>query len=101
MIVQVRITTAWRQTSWLFTSYNQTVELRTLSARVMIGFEVLRAFRLYVQYSNRLAMLSQLIKSFFLKKSYSVYSVFKLDTDSVFKMAKIIITSEIAEFSDS
>ena len=68
---------------------------------VMIGFEVLRAFRLYVQYSNRLAMLSQLIKSFFLKKSYSVYSVFKLDTDSVLKMAKIIITSEIAEFSDS
>ena len=67
----------------------------------MIGFEVLRAFRLYVQYSNRLAMLSQLIKSFFLKKSYSVYSVFKLDTDSVLKMAKIIITSEIAEFSDS
>ena len=46
-------------------------------------------------------MLSQLIKSFFLKKSYSVYSVFKLDTDSVLKMAKIIITSEIAEFSDS
>ena len=68
---------------------------------VMIGFEVLRAFRLYVQYSNRLAMLSQLIKSFFFKKSYSVYSVFKLDTDSVLKMAKIIITSEIAEFSDS
>ena len=67
----------------------------------MIGFEVLRAFRLYVQYSNRLAMLSQLIKSFFLKKSYSVYSVFKLDTDSVLKMAKIIRTSEIAEFSDS
>ena len=67
----------------------------------MIGFQVLRAFRLYVQYSNRLAMLSQLIKSFFLKKSYSVYSVFKLDTDSVLKMAKIIITSEIAEFSDS
>ena len=67
----------------------------------MIGFEVLRAFRLYVQYSNRLAMLSQLIKSFFLKKSYSVYSVFKLDTDSVLKMAKIIITSEIAGFSDS
>ena len=67
----------------------------------MIGFEVLRAFRLYVQYSNRLAMLSQLIKSFFKKKSYSVYSVFKLDTDSVLKMAKIIITSEIAEFSDS
>ena len=67
----------------------------------MIGFEVLRAFRLYVQYSNRLAMLSQLIKSFFLKKCYSVYSVFKLDTDSVLKMAKIIITSEIAEFSDS
>ena len=66
-----------------------------------MGFEVLRAFRLYVQYSNRLAMLSQLIKSFFLKKSYSVYSVFKLDTDSVLKMAKIIITSEIAEFSDS
>ena len=67
----------------------------------MIGFEVLRAFRLYVQYSNRLAMLSQLIKSFFKKKSYSVYSVFKLDTDSVLKMAKIIRTSEIAEFSDS
>ena len=67
----------------------------------MIGFEVLRAFRLYFQYSNRLAMLSQLIKSFFKKKSYSVYSVFKLDTDSVLKMAKIIITSEIAEFSDS
>ena len=67
----------------------------------MIGFEVLRAFRLYVQYSNRLAMLSQLIKSFFKKKSYSVYSVFKLDTDSVLKMAKIIITSEIAAFSDS
>ena len=67
----------------------------------MIGFEVLRAFRLYVQYSNRLAMLSQLIKSFFKKKSYSVYSVFKLDTDSVLKMAKIIITSETAEFSDS
>ena len=67
----------------------------------MIGFQVLRAFRLYVQYSNRLAMLSQLIKSFFLKKSYSVYSVFKLDTDSVLKMAKIIITSEIAEFSDT
>ena len=67
----------------------------------MIGFEVLRAFRLYVQYSNRLAMLSQLIKSFFKKKSFSVYSVFKLDTDSVLKMAKIIITSEIAEFCDS